>query len=146
MKPLAAVALFIRCGNRVLLQLRSKTNPHAPGAWGSGVGGKIEMGESFRRACERETLEEIGPDIRFNNLKYWTTINTIYPTENKHFVVVCFVANYVGGDVINKEPAKHEKFGWFEWDNLPSNIMQGLKYLKDNGFTPFSITDGFHWL
>ena len=109
-----------------------------PGMWGF-PGGHLEGGESFEECAIRETEEETG--IILPSAKLWTVENTIFRSENKHYVVVLMVAEMpLGQDAKLMEPEKCEKWDWFRWpSNLPCPLMPGIEKVRERGLSPIGI-------
>lgn len=131
-QPNVGVGHIIVREKKILLQKRK--SEHAYGTW-SFPGGHLEFGESFEECSVRETDEEAG-EIVTTPLKFYTAVNTIYPNESKHYVVVFMKSNWISGEAVVMEPDKCECWEWFNWDNLPSPLIQGIQILKDQGFNP----------
>jgi len=129
-KPEVGVALFVidDSGPKPKLLLGLRKGPHAPGQWGN-PGGKLAFGEGFAECALRELVEEVGDDFAVTYPQYWTTVNTVYPDEPRHFVVICMVAFWQSGQPVVAEPDKCECWRWFDWDDLPSPLMQGIARL-----------------
>lgn len=53
---------------KILLQKRSATKSFAPGFWVTSAGGRVEEGESYLEAAQRELHEEIGLDTELTEL------------------------------------------------------------------------------
>lgn len=58
----AHVIVFHPDGERILLQLRTKTKDIQPGKWDTAVGGHLDHGEDYETAARREMSEELGLD------------------------------------------------------------------------------------
>ena len=134
-RPLVGVALIVRKGNKVLLHKRK--GDHAPGTWAFS-GGHLEKFETFEEAAIRELEEEAGRSLIVNEPRYWTTRNTMFKTENKHYVVVFMVSDWISGTPEIMEPDKCEGWEWCDWDNLPTPLMEGVKQLKINRMNPWN--------
>jgi len=102
-RPLVGLAVIIQKEGKVLLGKRK--NSHGEGCWGF-PGGHLEYGESFEECAQRETLEETGLEIK--NLKSGITTNDIFEKEEKHYVTVFMICDYLSGNVEIREPEKCE--------------------------------------
>lgn len=136
-RPLVGVGVLIFDeDDRVLLGLRK--GKHAEGMWGL-PGGHLEGGESFEQCAKREVEEETGillPD----DILYWTTVNTVYHTEGKHYVVILMVVRCPNGqDAEIVEPKKCEEWVWASWDDMPGPLMPGLETAIRNGTCPVDM-------
>lgn len=126
------VALCVTKDNKVLLHKRK--GKHAPGTWAF-PGGHLEKWETFEEAALRELGEEAG-GIVTSTPRLWTCANTRFWEEEKHYVVVFMKARWKKGEPKVMEPDKCEEWGWFDWDDLPQPLMQGLQILRDRGIEP----------
>lgn len=79
-------AFIIDSNNRVLLQLRSKEKKTDPLKWDAPVAGHIDAGEWGREALAREAMEEIGLDVKDDEIKYYccTTSERLMPGMIEH--------------------------------------------------------------
>lgn len=90
------------------------------------IGGKLEYGETIKQGWEREILEELGDDIKFEFKKILYVRDYIRPEEGEHSVEL-----YILGD-INKfegvEGRPDPEFEgrkwpvWLDMDDLPDNL------------------------
>lgn len=127
------VGLVIFRDNQVLLQKRKGT--HASGTFCC-PGGHLEKWESFEDAARRETKEEAGSQLLYTKPQLWTTVNTRFKNEDKHYVVVLMVSKWGSGEPIITEPDKCESWGWYDWDSLPDPLIQGLHIVKTRQLNP----------
>ena len=111
-----------------------RQNSHGEGCW-SFPGGHLEFGESWEECAKRETLEETGLEI--TNLRFGTVTNDIFEKENRHYVTIFLVADYISGEPKVLEPEKWETWDWFTWDNLPQPLFLPFNNAIDLGFNPF---------
>ncbi len=128
-RPSVGVGVLIVKDNKVLLGKRK--NAHGEGTW-CPPGGHLEFGESFEDCARRETLEEAGINIK--NIRLITATNDIFSKE-KHYITLCFLADYDKGEVTIKEPEKCERWEWFAWDALPTPLFLPIENLIKEGFT-----------
>jgi len=107
--------------NKVLLGLRNgKSNP---GFW-EFPGGKLEYRESPLSAVVRETKEETNLDVKASkDLGYRNVL-----INDKHYLVLYYFVEMLNDseDYNNNEPDKHSEFLWFDLDNLPSPLLDGV--------------------
>ena len=96
-----AVVLREGAGGTEVLLIRRGSEPMA-GGW-SLPGGAIELGESVREACVRETLEETG--LTVEALAEVEIIDIIYRDATGrvqyHYVVVDILCRVLGGELIS---------------------------------------------
>lgn len=132
-RPLIGIATIVRKDGKVLMHKRK--NISYEGSWAF-AGGHLELWETFEECSLRELKEEAG-NIKVVNLQYWTTINTMSPDANLHYVVIFMVCDYVSGEPTVMEHDKCECWEWFDWQDLPKPLMQGIQILKSKNLTPF---------
>ncbi len=129
-RPKIGVGVAIFNAEYVLLHKRK--GKHAPGTWAF-PGGHLEFGETFDDCALRETREECGDELRITRPKFWTAVNTVYPDEDRHYVVIFMWSVAKSGQALNMEPEKGEDWKWFHVDHLPDPLMQGIQTLRDMG-------------
>ena len=134
-RPKVGLGVFIVRDGKVLLGKRK--NAHAEGCW-CFPGGHLEFNESWKDCVIRETREEVGLEIR--NVRFGAVTNDIFEKENKHYVTICMVADYVSGEAKVAEPEKCERWEWFEWDEkkLPRPLFLSQQNLLKQGFDPIT--------
>jgi len=136
--PRVGVGVFIRRDDKILLQLRSRNSRHASGMWSS-IGGHLEKWESFEDCILREKNEECGDQLIISNPSFWTVVNTTFLQEDRHYVFLAFIADWIKGEPFIMEPTKCEKYEWFKWNEFPENVMPGIRWIRQNGLNPFDI-------
>lgn len=121
--PVAVVVLLERACNgkrQVLLQRRQNTG-FGDGLWDFSCSGHVECGEGLRDACIRECGEELGIDVKAENLRFFTLV---YKRDgditycNPYFIL----AEFSGVPRICEE-GKCSAIGWFDIDALPSALL-----------------------
>ena len=122
--PIPCVATLIRRGNKILLHKRK--GKHAPGHWAC-PGGHIEKWETFEEAARRKTKEEAGDDLRFANIRLWRVVNFFFKDEDRHYIVIYLLAEWISGEAVVMEPNKCERWEWFDWGSMPSPLVQDLE-------------------
>jgi 8-oxo-dGTP diphosphatase len=129
-RPKIGVGVAIFNGESLLLHKR--LGKHSPGVWAF-PGGHLEFGETFSECALREVREECGDQLRITVPKFWTAVNTVYPEEDRHYVVIFMYAVAKWRTALTMEPDKGEDWKWFHVDHLPDPLMQGIQTLKDAG-------------
>lgn len=127
MVNLFAVA-FLTTENQVILARRHNTD------FGNGlysmVGGKVESGETARKAVQREVFEEIDLRIPEENFSLVHVLHR-QGTETA-FMALCFSAPVVDIKAIyNKEPHRHDDVRSFALAHLPENLIDAHKQIID---------------
>lgn len=134
--PIVGVAVFLLKGKMVLLGRRLSSVGHNTFAL---PGGHLEFGESFEECAAREVKEETGLDIE--RIEFLTVTNNVVLNEPKpeHFVAIFMRAALADANQLaqNLEPEKCGGWEWYEWENLPKPLFQGLETLVQSGFNPF---------
>ncbi len=128
------IFIMLRKDNKVLLQLRK--NCSFSGYWGF-VGGHLDGNEQITTAAIREAKEEVGIDIRSNDLILKTICHSNKGAEYLQFYFECCKWD---GKIENKEPDKCERLEWYPWDNVPEHIFPASKEAMekiDEGITFF---------
>jgi 8-oxo-dGTP diphosphatase len=102
-------------------------------AWMNGFyslpSGKVEKNESFTAAAVREAKEEIGIDVKPEDMEYVLTVHRNSSEDDNwqmKWVDVFFVVKQHTGDVQNAEPHMHSELAWLDPDDLPDNVIPSL--------------------
>lgn len=119
----AAVHLLLIKENKILLLRRFNTG-YEDGNY-SVCAGHIEDDELFYNAMIREAKEEIGIIISQDNLK---PIQVMHRRSDEERIDYFFTASNWEGEIKNMEPNKCDELEWFEFDNLPNNIIPYIKH------------------
>lgn len=133
--PRIGIAICVVRNDKVLMHKRLGT--HAPGCWAF-PGGHLEMYETFEEAALRELEEETGL-TKVSRPRFWTTRNTLYHGEGKHYAVIFMTCTWLDGEAELKEPDKAECWEWFTWDKMPSPLIDGITQLKTAGMRPSEL-------
>jgi 8-oxo-dGTP diphosphatase len=131
--PKVGTAVWIRKDGKVLLGLREGGN--GGGTW-CPPGGHLEMYEDVEASIRRETLEECGLEIE--NLQFITFTNDKNEQVKKHYVTLCYAADYVSGELTNEE-AKIGNWKWFAWTDLPQPLFLPTRNFVETGYNPLEI-------
>ncbi len=127
------VGIIIKEGKILMLK---RKNSLGKGCWGF-VGGHLEYKESWEDCLRREVKEEV--DIEITNIRFGTVTNDIFEKENKHYIGIFMVAEYLKGEIKNMEPEKCEQIEWYSWDDLPEPLYQPILQILDRKFNPFNV-------
>lgn len=130
-RPKIGVGVIVFKDNKVLLGKRM--NAHGEGTWAF-PGGHLELNEEIETCAAREVLEETG--IEIGNIRKGFFTNDIFEKEEKHYVTLFVVSDYVTGEVKIMEPEKCEKWEWFEWNKFPEKLFVPLQNLLKEGYNP----------
>lgn len=120
LRPVVSVGVLVLKDGKILMGKR--IGKFAGGIYGL-PGGHMEHMESFEECVRRETKEEAG--IEITNIKFLRLLNMkAYPP--KHYVEVAFVADWKSGEPQVLEPEKFENWGWYDIDNPPTPMFEGI--------------------
>lgn len=132
--PQIGVGAVVFKDNKILLVKRK--NPPAKNQWAI-PGGRLQLGETLREACQREILEETGINIKVGELIY--TFEVIERRADGqilfHYVILDFLADYLSGTAIPGDDAT--EVGWFS--------PQDIKSLDINPYTKKLLKEKLHF-
>ena len=114
------VCIFNRDFSKILLLRRNKEKrKHAE--WGN-IGGRIEFGETSAEACIREAKEEIGVELKPENLKLIEIKEIPNYHNNVHAVQFIYSITFDENEkiIINEES---ESYAWFNLNSLPDKTL-----------------------
>lgn len=132
--PKVGLGVAIIRNGKILFGKRK--NSHGEGSW-CFPGGHLEFGESWEECARRETLEETGLEIE--NIRFATATNDLFKKENKHYITILMVADWVEGEARILEPEKCEKWDWFDWNEQPSPLFMPQQNLNKKNFNPLNF-------
>lgn len=125
-KPGVSVAVFIFKGEYIAFQKRKSPKKHKHNFW-SVPGGKLELFEKLEDCAKRETFEEVG--IKIKNLKFIGVTNDLVKEAKEHYVTIFYKAEYLSGELENKEKNKCFEVRWVHKDDLPKKLFLPIKNL-----------------
>lgn len=108
-------AVIVSGDGKVFLSQRGSKSQNERGKWEC-PGGRLEFGESFENAIEREIAEEFGVQIRV--LDWLPTYNHLLPDEQQHWVALCAICKITSGEPVILEPEKSSQIGWFTLEEM----------------------------
>lgn len=126
--PRIGVGICIIKDGMVLMGQR--INAHGNGTWAF-PGGHLEFGETLTECAQREVLEETG--LRIANVRRGPYVEDIFHRENKHYITIIMIADYIAGEPVVLEPHKCLQWDWFTLHNLPQPLFLTFENLtRDN--------------
>lgn len=120
-----AVYLILEKDNKFLLSRRFNTG-YEDGNY-SFVAGHLNGDETLMQAMIREAKEEIGIDIKPENLEVVHVMHRKTPNENEERIDFFIAAKKWNGKPKNMEPHKCDDLNWFVLNNLPSNVIPYIR-------------------
>jgi ADP-ribose pyrophosphatase YjhB (NUDIX family) len=126
-KIIPAVYLVLMRGNKTLLSRRFNTG-FLDGEY-SFPAGHLDGNETLIQAMVREAKEEIGIELKPEDLKLAHVMHRKEPNEER--VNFFFTADKWVGKPKIMEPHKCDDLSWFEIDNLPTNVIPYIKQAID---------------
>lgn len=142
----AVILMLIRNskeGEEILLQKRKNTG-YMDGYYDLSASGHVEKDESMTAALIRESKEELGIDIREENIEFVTMMHTNTPGTNQIYYNGFFKVIKYNGEVKVNEPAKCEEVRWFNLNELPQNILQDRMQAINNYINNIKYSE-FGW-
>lgn len=131
--PRVGVGVFIRKDGKILMGKRR--GAHGADMWAP-PGGHLEFGESWEECAKRETLEETGLEISVRGLG--TVTNDIFASDNKHYITILMVTDYLRGEPQLLEPEKCTEWRWCAWEDLPQPLFPSIQHAREQGYSPFN--------
>lgn len=125
-----SVQLILMDDKKNVLLLKRKSTGFGDGKYGF-VGGHVESNEEVRKAIIREAKEEIGIDIKEEDL-YFKSVMDRKVKDDVEYVDFIFTVTKWTGDIKNMEPQKCSEIKWFDTKKLPENIIDFEKYILEN--------------
>ena len=120
-----AVYLVLEKDGKLLMAKRSNTG-YMDGMY-SLVAGHVDGNETVYQAMQRETKEEINIHILLEDMKVVHVSHRNSNGGEREYIDVYLKALNFSGDIENLEPHKCSDLTWFEFDNLPKNIVPEVK-------------------
>lgn len=137
-KTLSAVFPFIFAYDgeitKILLHRRKNTG-YQDGKWDIAASGHVDEGETARAAAARECKEEIGIDVRVDDLAF-AHLSHRFSTDRTYYDIYFTVSKYSGTPEI-MESDKCADLNWFDIKCLPDDMIECRKqaiqdYLDNN--------------
>ncbi len=113
----------------ILLQRRFNTGL-LDGMYDVSCSGHLEVGEGLKSALIREANEEIGIEIKKENLHFSSVTHANF--NGDEYILASFSCNVYDGVCRIMEANKCDDLTWFPVDELPSNLIETRKVMIDN--------------
>lgn len=123
------VGVFVFRNGKFLMGRRK--GAHGAGSW-SIPGGHLEFGEEIEETAKREVMEETGMTI--DNIRFGAYTNDIFKDEDRHYITIWVVSDWVSGEPKLVEPDKFIDQQWIDYSNLPDNLFLPWDNLKKSIF------------
>ena len=124
-----SVQIVLKQDNKVLLMKRKNTG-YEDGKY-SLPGGHVEQNEEIRKAAIREAKEEIGIDIKLNDLELYKILNRKI-NKGGEYVDFIFKVERWAGNITNKEYEKCEEIIWKDINSIPENTIDFIPEIFKN--------------
>lgn len=138
-KLVSAVHLFLMKNDKILLLRRFNTG-YEDGKY-SIIAGHLDGGEEIKRAMIREAKEEVGINIKIEDLTVVHVMHRLSSDERVDFFLQC---SKWSGDIRNMETNKCDELKWFPINNLPENVIPYVKKAISN-YRDNIWFDSFGW-
>lgn len=116
-------------GQKILLHLRQNTG-YQDGFWDTAASGHVDAGETAKQAATRECKEEIGIDVKVDDLEF-AHLTHHFSTSDRTYYHIYFVVNSYDGVPTIMEPDKAADLRWFDLFDLPKNMVPCRKVAID---------------
>ena len=93
-----------------------------------GIGGRYEKeDETFLNAVKREIREELGDKAQITIKSFfWVKKDTVWDIKNnqeKHWVIISYLCDYIGGELLIMEPRKNEGFHFIDIHTVDETLL-----------------------
>ena len=122
--------VIFRRGEEILMCRRINTG-HEDGNYGL-VQGHVDGGETVQQAMSRETKEEVGLDVRPEDLKVVHMEHAISDDGAHEYICVYMEALKWSGEPRNLEPDKCDDLRFFPRNKLPPNTIGYIRKMLDD--------------
>ncbi len=123
-------SLILKRGNEILLYKRINTH-YENGNYGL-IGGYIDGGETVYQGIAREAKEEVGIDIKVEDLKVEHVMHSKAAGRYGEFITVFLSASDWQGEPKNMEPDRCGDLFWFLQNSLPDNTVKQIRSALEN--------------
>ncbi|GIW70021.1 MAG: hypothetical protein KatS3mg101_0768 [Patescibacteria group bacterium] len=121
-----AVLAYFEKDGRILLQKRK--NSGWRDGWYGLVAGHVENDEPYKSALRREVKEEVGVDVREEDLEFAHLLLLPAKLSDCQRLYVYFRVTKWEGEPSNAEPERCDDVRWFDKSSLPENLIPVVKF------------------
>jgi len=111
-------------GKTEILLSRRENTGYQDGKWDIAGSGHVDEGETAQAAVVRECKEELGIDVKIEDL---TFVLLSHRFSGRTYYDIYFVVNKYDGIPSIMEPEKCSGLEWFDMDSLPSDMVECRK-------------------
>jgi len=130
-KPQVRVGVGVFVFKDGAFAMMQRKGAHGEGTW-SLPGGHLEFSESFEATAKREVEEETGMSIA--NVRFGAVTNDFFEAENKHYVTIWMLSDWLSGELNIMEPHKCTAVEWSTFNTLPSPLFLPWNQLLTSEF------------
>lgn len=130
----AVYGFIFNQNEEVLLQKRSRTKKLWPGLWDITTGGHVLAGEFGEQALIRELKEELGIEIKQNEIRYLvgsTSTNVKGNIVNNHFNECYIITKEIDTEKIQLQKEEVEEIKWFSKQEILERINNNFDGITD---------------
>jgi 8-oxo-dGTP diphosphatase len=127
-KVITAVYLILEKGDEILLGRRANTG-YMDGML-SLPAGHHDGNETLREAMAREAKEEIGIEIRPDDMEFVYMLHRPYAVDGDRIDAYFKVTKWAG-EPTNLEPEKCSELSWFKKSGLPADVIPKIKLVVE---------------
>ena len=102
------------------------------GYWDFSASGHVENNESMKMATIREAKEELGIEVKMEDLEFMSMLHTYTTNTGDIYYNVHFKTTKWKNEPKVNEPNKCEQIKWFAIHNLPENVIEQRRQAIQN--------------
>ncbi len=115
-----------------LVLMGKRINSHGHETWVF-PGGHLELSETPQKCAIREVMEETG--LIIDHVKSGPFTYDFFELENKYYITLFMIAEYLEGLPEVKEKNKCLEWRWVKWDKLPVPLFAPVRSLLNAGYS-----------
>ena len=130
----AVYAFIVDKDFNVLLQRRSAKKDLWPNRWDVTIGGHVDAGEIGRQALIRECKEELGIDIKDNEIKFLVSSTSVYKTDgyyNRHYDEGYLIIKDIDPNVLKLNSEEVSEVKYFSASDIINRVNNNYDELTE---------------